>query len=172
MKESIGNAFVSGLVIMFLFLIVLILSFAINYSRANKIKNKILNYVANYAELNSTVDTAGNIKPIDINEADVLEEQINRELASVGYRRNYAGANKNTCTKNRSNQAANVETLNPNGDFHYCIYAYETDRGFYYGVETFMYFDIPVIGRTIEIPVYGETRVIYDLGDRGGTPSN
>lgn len=164
MKESIGNAFISGLVIMFLFLIVLILSFAINYSRANKIKNKILNYVANYAELKSNV-IDGKIEPIDINDGD-LEGQIESELANVGYRKNYAGANKNTCTKNKS--GVQSETLNPNSDYHYCIYAYETDRGYYYGVETFMYFDIPVIGRTIEIPVYGETRVIYDLGNRGG----
>lgn len=167
MKESIGNAFVSGLVIMFLFLIVLILSFAINYSRANKIKNKILNYVANYAELHSTVRD-GVIEAIDINDGN-LEREIDRELANVGYRQNYAGSNKNSCTKNKNNQSSDV--LNPNSVYHYCIYSYETERGYYYGVETFMYFDIPVIGRTIEIPVYGETRVIYDLGDRGGARS-
>lgn len=172
MKESIGNAFVSGLVIMFLFLIVLILTFAINYSRANKIKNKILNYVANYAELNSKVNDSGEIEPISITESD-LGTKIETELANVGYRRNDGGFNQNRCTKNKGNNydESTVQVLNPQSSYHYCVYAYETERGYYYGVETFMYLDIPVIGKTIEIPVYGETRVIYNLGDRGSSKS-
>ena len=38
MKESIGNAFVLGIFITFAFLTMLILMYAINYSRASKIK--------------------------------------------------------------------------------------------------------------------------------------
>ena len=49
MKESIGNAFVFGFFITFAFLLMLMLSAAINYSRANKIKNKILNNIASVA---------------------------------------------------------------------------------------------------------------------------
>lgn len=173
MKESIGNAFVSGLVIMFLFLTILILTFAINYSRANKIKNKILNYVANYAEKNSTVDQDGNMVPIDIENDSSFSQKIDEELADVGYRRNDGGFDQNRCTKdNGKDEGYDSElkkVLNPNSQYHYCIYSYKTDKGYYYGVETFMYFDIPIIGKTIEIPLYGETRVIYNLGNRGGS---
>ncbi len=165
MKASIGNAFVSGVVIMFLFLTILILTFAINYSRANKIKNKLLNYVANYAEKYSNIE-GNNITTIDINDPKFVEG-IESELASVGYRRNKGLTMENKCTKEKSGGTP----LTGSQNYHYCIYAYETERGYYYGVETFMYLDIPIVGYTLEFPLYGETRVIYDLGDRGGKKS-
>lgn len=167
MKESIGNAFVSGLVIMFLFLIVLILTFAINYSRANKIKNRLLNYIAAYSELHSKVSDGSEISGfIDLENND-LKKQINEELAKVGYRRNEGGFNQNYCP-----DKDNAALLNPQSDYRYCVYGYKTSRGYYYGVTTFMYFDIPIIGTTLEFPVYGETRIIYDLGSLGGNVDN
>ena len=161
MKESICNAFVFGFVLLFSFLIMFILTAAVNYSRANKVKNKILNYIANYAELKSTVDESGNLVPINLEGSD-LEFQINNELSQIGYRVNNGGCGQNKCNSIRNKTKAQV--LNPNSDYHYCVYAYESERGYYYGVATFMYFDIPLIGTTLEIPVYGETKVIYNLG--------
>lgn len=153
MKESIGNAFVFGLFITFAFLLMFMLSAAINYSRANKIKNKILNHIASVAELEtnsgSYLDT------------DSLSKLVNDDLAKIGYRANTGGWNQNKCKKRNG-----AEVINSQSDYHYCVYAFQTDKGYYYGVTTFMYFDIPVIGATLEFPVYGETRVIYDLGEK------
>lgn len=165
MKESMGNAFVLSLIAAFSLLIMLILTYAINYSRANKVKNKILNYIASYAEVNTTVDSSGTLQPIDLTSRTGVElaDQIDRELSEIGYRGNYGGWNQNSCPERNNGQV-----LNSHSNYHYCVYAYKSERGYYYGVTTFMYFDIPVIGASLELPVYGETRVIYDLGDTGG----
>ena len=157
MKESFGNAFVFGAVVLVSFLIVFILNAAINYSRANKVKNRILNYVAFYAELHFDIDSAGNILPIDITSAD-LQEKIDAELSKIGYRMNFGGWSQNNCP-----EKGNAELLNPQSNYHYCVYAHPSERGYYYSVTTFMYFDIPIIGTTLELPVSGQTRVIYNL---------
>ncbi len=159
MKESIGNAFVFGLFITFAFLLMFMLSAAINYSRANKIKNKILNHIASVAEFEtnsgSYLDT------------DSLSKLVNDDLAKIGYRRNDGGWNQNSCPEKCDDERENcVDSINQQSDYHYCVYAFQTEKGYYYGVTTFMYFDIPVIGTTLEFPVYGETRVIYDLGEK------
>ena len=155
MKESIGNALVSGIVLFFVSLLLFILVAAINYSRANKIKNRIVNLISSYAELNTTKESDG----IDLDSN--LGALIDAELAKVGYRINNGGFNNNKCTR------SDGIVLNPNSLYHYCVYKHNTKRGYYYGVETFMYFDIPIIGTTLEFPVYGETRIIYNLDDLG-----
>lgn len=165
MKESISNAFIFGIFITFAFLLLFILSAAINYSRANKVKNKILNYVASYAELHTVVNPNGEPEYIDFNDENgALEEQINAELAKIGYRANYGGVNSNSC-KSKEKVGADA-LLNPSSKYHYCIYAIKSERGYFYKVTTFMYFDIPIIGTTLEFPISGDTRVIYDLGTK------
>ena len=151
MKESIGNAFVFGFFITFAFLLMLMLSAAINYSRANKIKNKILNHIASVAELQGTNNG-------EILDTDTLSKIVEEDLAKIGYRANDGGWKQNNCKVRNG-----VESINTQSNYHYCVYAFPTEKGYYYGVATFMYFDIPVIGTTLEFPVYGETRVIYDL---------
>ena len=48
--------------------------------------------------------------------------------------------------------------------YNYCVYEYADNikKGRYYGVTVFINFDIPLVGNYINIPVYGETRIIYD----------
>lgn len=165
MKESISNAFIFGIFITFAFLLLFIFTAAINYSRANKVKNKILNHIAAYAELHTVVDGDGVPQPIDVNDQGFLDT-INFELAKIGYRGNYGGWNANeSCNNYRKGNNEYEQLLNLNSDYKYCIFSYETERGYYYRVVTFMYFDIPIINATLEFPVFGETRVIYDLGN-------
>lgn len=38
-----------------------------------------------------------------------------------------------------------------------------TGKGKYYGVVTYIYFDIPIVGSTVEIPVYGETKTFTEI---------
>lgn len=159
MKESIGNAFVFGLFITFAFLLMFILSAAINYSRANKVKNKILNHIASVAETKSQDYGDGTL---DLTE---LADLVDTDLENIGYRANTGGWNQNGCKKKCDAENC-LEPENSQSKYHYCVYKYKTNNGYYYGVSTYMYFDIPVIGTTLEFPIYGETRVIYDLGER------
>lgn len=160
MKESIGNAFVFGIFTIFAFLTLLILTVSINYSRASKIKDRLLSKVQAYAESSANIKSDGSIDMIDFESEDFLYE-IEHELASLGYRRNAGGYSQNNCPNKEG-----AIPMNSNSNYKYCIYAYDTSRGYYYGVTTYMYFDIPIIGTTLEFPIYGETRVIYNLGNK------
>lgn len=165
MKESVGNAFVFGFFAFFAFLTVMILTISINYSRASKIKNRLLEKVESYAlsSANDTID--GAIEVIDFDSED-FKYEIEHELASLGYRRNEGGFIQNDCELNGGDEKSqSAFVMNPHSNYKYCIYAYPTSRGYYYGVKTYMYFDIPIIGSLLEFPIYGETKVIYNLGD-------
>ena len=165
MKESFGNAFVFGIFSIFAFLTLFILTVSINYSRANKIKDRLLTYVQSYAEDKSEVNSDGSIDKIDFDSPEFYES-IEHELATLGYRLNNGGYNQNICPERKAAQGVNAEVMNRQSSYKYCIYAYETSRGYYYGVTTYMYFDIPIIGTTLEFPIYGETRTIYNLGTK------
>ena len=124
MKESIGNAFVFGIFITFAFLLMLILTTSINYSRASKIKDRLLSKIQAYAEAKSTTSENG-FEKIDFDDDDFVME-LNSELASLGYRRNEGGFNQNNCPDRDG-----AELMNPNSIYKYCVYAYETSRGYY-----------------------------------------
>lgn len=154
MKESIGNAFVLGIFITFAFLTMLILMYAINYSRASKIKNSLVNYVQTYAESNPN---------IDFSENEEFTSSVNTLLSDVGYRINNNLNQFSTSCKDL-NDGSSLITLHSYYD--YCIYKYETSRGPFYRIVTYMYFDIPIIGNTLKFPISGETRTIYSLTDK------
>lgn len=167
MKESVGNAFVFGFFAFFAFLTVMILTISINYSRASKIKNRLLEKVEAYAQLISTSSNSidETTDRIDFDSED-FKYEIEHELASLGYRRNEGGFLQNDCELNGEDEKSqSAIVMNPQSNYKYCIYAYPTSRGYYYGVKTYMYFDIPIIGSLLEFPIYGETKVIYNLGD-------
>lgn len=165
MKESIGNAFVFGFFAFFAFLTVMILTISINYSRASKIKNRLLEKVEAYAESSTNIATDGSIDVIDF-ESEDFKYEIEHELANLGYRRNEGGFLQNDCELGDSDEkSSSAIVMNPHSNYKYCIYAYPTSRGYYYGVKTYMYFDIPIIGSLLQFPIYGETKVIYNLGD-------
>jgi len=82
---------------------------------------------------------------------DEAKEEIDENLASIGYR----------IVDKPCSRAENIST----SDYRYCLYRYNTNKGNYYGVEVFIHFDIPLIGDFIEIPIYGETRLVYEKGE-------
>lgn len=154
MKESIGNAFVLGIFITFAFLTMLILMYAINYTRASKIKNSLVGFVQTYAENNPDVDFSDN---------DDFRVDVNNLLSTVGYRINN---NLNQFNNNCKDLNDGSYVLNLASPYDYCIYQYNTSRGPFYRVITYMYFDIPIIGVTLKFPLSGETRTIYELSDK------
>ena len=140
MREAIGNAFIFNIVIVFVIIVMMLLVGSLAYTKAFKVKNRIVNV-------------------IEKNDGFTLDaiEEIRRDLSSIGYRISF---NSKSC-KNRDDVAP-IYGGNNNGDYHYCVYEYDTQRGKYYHVKTFMHFDIPIIGGFIEFPVSGETRIIYE----------
>ena len=136
MREAMGGALLLKLVMIFIVIYVCFLAVAINYSITFRVKNQIINLIEEYEGY------------------DLAKDKIEEYVASIGYYRAFdAFDNKQDCT---------------DGYYHsgYCIQpknSADSKRGMHYRVTTYVTFDFPIIGRLMNFPVSGETKVIYDL---------
>lgn len=145
MKEALGISQLYTFVIVFVSIIMLLLIGSLSYSKAFKIKTRILEIV----ETNKGFNNENKEK---------VEDEIDSFLKSAGYPVNTR--NNKSCPTVKGTGAIN--TIN---NFDYCIYSFETLRGPYYRVTVFISYDIPVISAFLRIPVSGETRIIYDFNN-------
>ena len=146
MKEAIANAGVFNLIIIF---VIILLSFfigSLGYSKAYKVKNRIIEEIEKDEEY-------------DKDTQDAIEDW----LGEVGYRMN-TGFSYNECPNED-----NGEIMNVNSNYQYCVYKFDncsSDKykcSVYYRVVAYMYFDVPIINNLIKIPVKGETRSFTTL---------
>jgi len=160
MKESISNALITNLIITFLFILVILFAGSSAYTKAFKVKNRIISILERYEmELANNTDTK---LPTNIN------NEINSILSDVGYRVQINNDTKcQTDLKKRfkNNLNDNYKIINTSSNYRYCIARFDTREGqsmkaSYYAVVTYMYFEIPLIGATLEFPVYGETKIM------------
>ena len=143
MKEAIGTSFVFNLMMIFIGVLIAMFVGSLAYTKGFKVRNKIIDIIEKYEKY-------------DINDSAQIDE-INDSLSSIGYQ--VRGDNTSKC-KARGNANQVAETI-PNNDYEYCVYVYDTSRGKYYGVTVFIHVDIPLIGGLIDIPLYGESRLVY-----------
>ena len=142
MKESIGNSYVFGIVIGLIGILFLILIGSLSYSKAFKVKTRIIEIIE---------------KNNGYNEENVKVE-IDNYLKTAGYTV-AKSVNRGKCAD--FNGAKAINTKNKNYD--YCVYRFDTVKGPYYHVTAFISYDIPIISSYLRIPVSGETKVIYEL---------
>lgn len=145
MKEAIANAGVFNLIIIFVIILLAFFVGSLGYSKAYKVKNRIIAEIEKEQEYNETV-----------------QDKIEVWLSKVGYRMN-TNDDSFTC----SNSVDGGILMNNNRDYQYCVYEYNTcgkdklddcDKySKYYKVIAYMYFDIPIIGKLLRLPVSGET---------------
>lgn len=153
MREAIGNTFVFNFIIVFVIIFIGLFATSSAYSKAAKVKNTILDIVEKYAdELDDRVTLP-----------DETVAEIETSLKKLGYRLNVN--QQNDCP-----EVTGGTLMNTFSNYHYCIYKHEkTDRtsgnlphrGNYYTVISYMYFDIPLIGRNLELEVKGQTRTYF-----------
>ncbi len=146
MREAVGNTYMLGVVITFLAIFIIVFAGSIGYSKAFKARNQIV------AIIERTADTTSAAK-FDINK---IIPKINTALSDVGYRV-VTGIYQDCPTVN--GQAA----INTISAYRYCLYLHTTPKGNYYSVIAYMYFEFPIIGSNIELPIYGETKLLYQL---------
>lgn len=147
MKESIGNAAILGIVIVFVGVFIGLFATSSSYTKAFKVKNKIVEILEKYDDILGVKVVVNN----SLNET--VENEINDVLSESGYRISRTG---NNCPV-RNNQNAVVKNQTQN--YEYCIYEYSTTKGTYYGVTAYIYYELPVIGTELKFPVYGETKI-------------
>lgn len=138
MKEAIGTSLVFNLMMIFVGVMIVILVSSIAYTKGFKIRNRIIDRIEEHDGYASTE----------------VKDTIANDLKAIGYKI----VEKSNCAVKDD---ATLLTSEFN-DYNYCVYEYNTSRGNYYGVTVFISVDIPLIGDYINIPIYGETRIIYD----------
>lgn len=139
MKESIANTFILNIVIVFIVIFIFFFTGSLSYSKAFKVKNRIVDIIEKYESYNSSAIA-----------------EITSTLKDMGYRINTG----NKGCPVRKGQTSISATIN---SYRYCVYEYSTPKGTYYGVAAYMYFDFPIIGNSVEFPVYGETKILEIL---------
>ncbi len=151
MKEAIGNASVFNLVIIFLGIMIALIVASLNYTKAFKVKNSIVDFIEKY-DAGYSDENRG-----------VIDGQINEFLSQIGYRTNNGGVNSNCPNVDGAQNGG--DAVNGTSVYNYCIYEFNSSRGNYYKVIAYMYFDIPLLS-TVTIPVSGETEVFYFVEDQ------
>jgi len=136
MKTAIGHIPMYNIIIVFIVITFGFLSATLSYSKAFKVNSKIANALEKYEGANS----------LAINE-------IEESLTTLGYR-----VGKIDCKeKYRDREISYVSN-----DHKYCLYKSGLDKGYFtYGIVTYIFLDIPILGGTFKLPVYSETDSIF-----------
>ncbi len=149
MREAIGNTFIVNLLLVFLGVMSIIFIGSISYSKAFKVKNRIIYTIEKYGGWNETGET------------NPAQDEIDASLKQIGYPLTVRTIN---CDRYKKAGGKAIYGINPaTTTYRYCVYEYNNEKGHYYGVTAFMHFDIPLIGGLLEFPVYGETKALYDV---------
>lgn len=160
MRESTGSALLLNIVIVFSGIIILFFIGIISYSKAYRVKNRIVDIIEKYGVYN-----------------DKASKEINESLSEAGY----SLANKDFCTSNRvqkhlkndvglqPNYGNIVKNINDNTKgYNYCVFEVTSkttsttsgDNAKYYIIVTFVHFNFPIVGDLINMPIYGETKIL------------
>ncbi|MBR6690846.1 MAG: hypothetical protein IKL65_05890 [Bacilli bacterium] len=147
-----------NLVIIFAGLIIVLFISILSYSKAYRIKNRIVEIIEKYEVYNHTNDNVVN---------DAVDE-LNPDLMSAGY----DASMPNRCANIRNRLISNENgkyydadlsaNLNTYG-YNYCVFEMNKSvnkNGKHYVVVTFIRFEVPIIGDVLTFPVYGETKTL------------
>ena len=135
MREGIGLTYTLNFVIVFIVITFAFLFGIMSYYKAFKVNSRISNAIENHEGYN-----------------DLSIAEIDNVLGTLGYMK----GNSDGCST-RKNQ-----TALKNDDYKICVYEYPVKNGYFrYGIVTYISMDIPIIGKTLQLPVYSETEKIY-----------
>lgn len=146
MKQAIGSVPLYNIIIIFIVITFGFLTATLSYMKAFKVNSAIAKSLENYEGYNI-----------------LSNQEITNSLNTIGYR--ISDVNSFTCPVRNGVNPVNAIS----GKNHvYCIYElnyYQNGnvktRYFNYGIVTYIFFDIPLIGETLKIPVYSETEKIF-----------
>lgn len=152
MKEAFGGTWLLGFVVLFIVLFSAYLAISVNYTKAFKAKNKIINIIEQsegFTESDSWM--VSNLKDSELLASNKAEDKIYYYLKQAGFA---IDVNDSRCPEGAYMQEGG-----------YCISKVCTNQGAYYKVTTFIQIELPVIWQTFTIPIKGETKVLYYTND-------
>ncbi len=151
MRDAIGQVFALQVILAFVLLINGYMAYSVNYTRAFRVKNQIVNIIEQYE--GPTDEAMAKIGSY----VDGMTYKVPQTLIN-NFRNNYSsnsGESAVSCQDGWCYIAHNVKTTGGDGELN----------GTYYSVITFVNIDIPVINNLIGLgdflSVSGETRTIY-----------
>lgn len=161
MNEAVGNAALFNLAIVFVVILIAFFVGSLSYSKAYKVKNKIVEEIEKQGEYAEDATKAYSLALPEINEW--LDS--GNAGKGIGYRKNTNPGLNNV------NNCGSGNLVNQTSNYEYCVYIIDTCSGktdtarcgVYYKVTTYMYFDIPIISDIIKIPVSSETMTFTKL---------
>lgn len=155
MRESINTAIIVGIVVTIIGLIELVLFASFAYSRAFKIKGRIIDMIEEKVDFSSGI-------------TDDIISEIDSEIGKIGYKVNEVGVNTCSDYLDVNEYGEKYKLVSHNSNYKYCIYQTkeknDKGEGYYYTVISYMYFDTPLM--SLEIPIKGQTKTIYNYEGR------
>ena len=116
------------------------------YSKSARIKDRILAVLERRISVSQKLNQA-------------VFDEIDDELSQIGYRINQNG--RQNCPRTYANNKE-CQLTNQYATYRYCVYECCGEKGVFYKVAAFMYFEIPIINGLIELPIMGETKSIFN----------
>ena len=160
MKESISTTFVFYLIVTFVIVLIMIFVGSISYSKAYKVKNRIVEVI----EKEQTYDETARAE---------IEDWLRyggQDGNGIGYRLNTTRGGRTDCpSPEKYNLPAGAENVSEINNYEYCVYYVDDSQsgngrhGYYYHVVAYMYFDLPIIDQFIKLPVEGETMTFTEI---------
>lgn len=155
MKDAVGGSLLLNIVVIFTSIVILFFAGIMAYSKAYKIKNRIIEVVEKY----ETYDDSTYVKTdVDGNKFTV-QQLLEEDLRKSGYI---------VATQQQVSNKCGVGNLNTS-EYLYCVYLKSCDETNgtgncvgqrHYEVVTYIHFDFPVIGNMLTFKVKGETKML------------
>lgn len=133
MREATGSSMLLYIVVFFAGIVILFFAGILTYSKAYKAKNRIIEVIEEYGTYNTNT-----------------KEVISSSLKYMGYQIGECPQNQNFGSK--------YSLVSTGEGYKYCVYYSSYEK--IYKVITYVHFDFPIIGNSINIGVAGETKVL------------
>lgn len=160
MRESIGGTWLLGFVLVFIVIFSAYLAVSINYTKAFKVKNRIINIIEENEGYTMYQSGSANFEAMSLEQLDAIpttDAKIYYYLKDIGYSRdNVTEATADKCFD------GDADSFRTGG---YCVQKICSGQGAYYKVMTFIKFQLPLINFKLMIPISGETKTIFHTQD-------
>ncbi len=161
MRDAIGGVFTLQIILVFVILINGYMAYSVNYTRAFRVKNAIINIIEENEGFTSGGNAADEIETLVKNAGYGLSSVQQAAIANQSIGSNtYCSSKQGYCVTCTANSGVNNKDLNSDTDY----------RGVYYTVTTYVNMDIPILNRIFTglpniLSVRGDTKTVYRMSE-------
>lgn len=150
MRDAFGGTAMMYIMIIFLFVYTVFMAVALNYAKAFRVKNRIIDII----EQNEGIRNESNMEDVALNQIDDYLVKINYDMQIINNRDNIIGISEDLKDYTCSNGYC-WKRISEN--------SYDNYVNEYYKVVTFVKLEFPLIGWEPKFAILGETRKIMRI---------